>query len=83
MTKPSIKPFARAHLDGLVALVAAEGWSEYTVDVERTYRALSARKSMIPGTSAITQTTDTGGNTACRSGCSTPRGDAHPATPKG
>lgn len=42
MTKPSIKPFARAHLDGLVALVAAEGWSEYTVDVERTYRALSA-----------------------------------------
>lgn len=42
MTEPSIEPFATAHLDGLVALIAAEGWSEYTVDVERTYRALSA-----------------------------------------
>jgi ribosomal protein S18 acetylase RimI-like enzyme len=31
-----------AHLDGLVALVAAEGWTEYTDDVERTYRALTA-----------------------------------------
>ena len=42
MTEPSIEPFSKAHLDGLVALVAAEDWSEYTVDVERTYRALSA-----------------------------------------
>ncbi len=42
MTEPSIEPFARAHLDSLVALVAAEGWSEYTADVERTCRALSA-----------------------------------------
>lgn len=42
MTEPSIEPFARAHLDGLVALVAAEGWDEYTVDVERTCRALTA-----------------------------------------
>ena len=42
MTEPSIEPFANAHLDGLVALVAAEGWSEYAVDVERTSRALSA-----------------------------------------
>jgi ribosomal protein S18 acetylase RimI-like enzyme len=42
MTEPSIEPFARAHLDGLIALVAAEGWDEYTVDVERTRRALIA-----------------------------------------
>ena len=42
MTEPSIEPFARAHLDGLIALVAAEGWEEYTADVERTRRALIA-----------------------------------------
>jgi ribosomal protein S18 acetylase RimI-like enzyme len=42
MTELSIEPFANAHLDGLVALVAAEGWSEYSRDVERTSRALSA-----------------------------------------
>jgi ribosomal protein S18 acetylase RimI-like enzyme len=42
MTGASIKPFAQAHLDGLIALVAAEGWTEYTDDVERTYRALTA-----------------------------------------
>jgi ribosomal protein S18 acetylase RimI-like enzyme len=40
--EPSIEPFARAHLDGLIALVAAEGWDEYTADVERTRRALIA-----------------------------------------
>jgi len=38
----SIEPFARAHLDQLIALVAAEGWTEYCDDQERTYRALSA-----------------------------------------
>jgi ribosomal protein S18 acetylase RimI-like enzyme len=42
MTEPSIEPFAHAHLDGLIALVAAEGWTEYTEDPERTARALSA-----------------------------------------
>lgn len=42
MTDISIESFTRAHLDGLVALVAAEGWAEYTDDVERTYRALTA-----------------------------------------
>jgi ribosomal protein S18 acetylase RimI-like enzyme len=42
MIEPSIEPFARAHLDGLIALVAAEGWDEYTADVERTRRALIA-----------------------------------------
>jgi hypothetical protein len=43
MTDVSIEPFAQAHLDGLIALVAAEGWTEYREDAERTYRALSAR----------------------------------------
>ena len=42
MTDASIEPFAHAHLDGLIALVAAEGWTEYTEDAERTFRALSA-----------------------------------------
>jgi hypothetical protein len=42
VTELSIEPFANADLDGLVALVDAEGWSEYAVDVERTSRALSA-----------------------------------------
>ena len=40
MTEVSIEPFAQAHLDGLIALVTAQGWTEYTDDVERTYRAL-------------------------------------------
>ena len=42
MTEASIEPFAKAHLGGLVALLAAEGWTVYTDDVERTYRALRA-----------------------------------------
>jgi ribosomal protein S18 acetylase RimI-like enzyme len=42
MTETSIQRFAQAHLDGLIALVGAEGWTEYTDDVERTYRALTA-----------------------------------------
>ena len=42
MTEASIEPFAEAHLDGLLALVAAEGWIEYTEDADRTFRALSA-----------------------------------------
>jgi ribosomal protein S18 acetylase RimI-like enzyme len=42
MTQVSIQPFERGHLNGLVALLAAEGWAEYTDDPERTYRALSA-----------------------------------------
>jgi ribosomal protein S18 acetylase RimI-like enzyme len=41
MTEASIEPFAQRHLDGVLALVAAEGWTGYTEDVERTYRALS------------------------------------------
>jgi GNAT superfamily N-acetyltransferase len=42
MTVISIEPFTLAHLDGLIALVAAEGWTEYADDVERTRRALTA-----------------------------------------
>jgi ribosomal protein S18 acetylase RimI-like enzyme len=42
MTEISIEPFTQGHLDGLIALVAAEGWTEYTDDVERTHRALTA-----------------------------------------
>jgi ribosomal protein S18 acetylase RimI-like enzyme len=42
MTEASIEPFAQAHLDALIALVAAEGWTTYTEHVERTYRALTA-----------------------------------------
>jgi hypothetical protein len=42
MTEISIEPFTQDHLDGLIALVAAEGWTEYTDDVERTHRALTA-----------------------------------------
>jgi ribosomal protein S18 acetylase RimI-like enzyme len=42
MTEISIEPFTQAHLDGLIALVAEEGWTEYTDDVERTRRALTA-----------------------------------------
>jgi ribosomal protein S18 acetylase RimI-like enzyme len=38
----SIEPFGRAHLDELIGLVAAEGWTEYSDDAERTFRALTA-----------------------------------------
>jgi ribosomal protein S18 acetylase RimI-like enzyme len=42
MTVVSIEPYTRTNLDGLIALVAAAGWTEYTEDAERTHRALSA-----------------------------------------
>ncbi len=42
MTETLIEPFTRTHLDGLIALVGAEGWTEYSDDVQRTYRALTA-----------------------------------------
>ena len=42
MTQALIEPFARTHLDELIALVAAEGWTEYADDGQRTYRALTA-----------------------------------------
>jgi ribosomal protein S18 acetylase RimI-like enzyme len=42
MNETSIEPFRRAHLDGLISLVAAEGWTEYTEDAERTCHALLA-----------------------------------------
>jgi ribosomal protein S18 acetylase RimI-like enzyme len=42
MTEISIEPFTQIHLGGLIALVAAEGWTEYTDDAERTRCALTA-----------------------------------------
>lgn len=48
MTEASIEPFANAHLDGVIALVGAEGWGEYADDPEQTRRALSA-----PGTTTL------------------------------
>src|SRR3954469_4437851 len=52
MTEISIEPFEEAHLDGLIALLAGEGWTEYTDDVERTRRALTA-----PGVTTLIATT--------------------------
>jgi ribosomal protein S18 acetylase RimI-like enzyme len=49
----SIDRFERAHLDELIALVAAEGWTEYADDVERTYRALTA-----PGSTTLVAVAD-------------------------
>ncbi len=34
--------FSRRHVDGALALFAAEGWQTYTTDPERRYRALTA-----------------------------------------
>jgi hypothetical protein len=42
MSETLIEPFAPAHLAGLIALIVAKGWTEYTGDAERTYRALTA-----------------------------------------
>ena len=41
MTDVSFETYARAHIDGLLALVAGESWTEYTEDAERTHDALS------------------------------------------
>jgi ribosomal protein S18 acetylase RimI-like enzyme len=48
MTEGVIEPFAEGHLNGLIALVSAEGWTEYSEDAQRTYRALTA-----PGTTTL------------------------------
>ncbi len=37
-----LRSFGRAHAGGVLDLFAAEGWGTYTVDPERTVRALSA-----------------------------------------
>jgi hypothetical protein len=43
----SIEPYAHAHLDGLIALVAAAGWTEYTEDgTEGSYERLGASRSL-------------------------------------
>jgi ribosomal protein S18 acetylase RimI-like enzyme len=34
--------FDRAHLDGVIRLCEAEGWSSYTEDAQTTWRALTA-----------------------------------------
>ncbi len=57
MTEVAIEPFGPAHLDGLIALVAAEGWDTYAEDPARTHRALTA-----PG--ATTLVAVTGGRVA-------------------
>ena len=48
MTDVVIEPFAQAHLKWLVALLDAEGWTEYSEDANRTHRALTA-----PGTTTL------------------------------
>ena len=48
MTPYDLKQFSRAHLDGALALMAAEGWDTYTADPERTYRVL-----MAPGSTTL------------------------------
>jgi ribosomal protein S18 acetylase RimI-like enzyme len=53
MTEASIEPFADAHLDGVIALVGAEGWAEYADDPDQTRRALSA-----PGTTTLVALAD-------------------------
>jgi ribosomal protein S18 acetylase RimI-like enzyme len=37
-----IVPFDREHLAGVMALFQEEGWGTYTLDSERTFRALAA-----------------------------------------
>jgi alkylated DNA nucleotide flippase Atl1 len=51
MTEASIEPFTEAHLDVLVSLVAAEGWTEYADDTGRwtTYGELAE----LGGTAAV------------------------------
>jgi GNAT superfamily N-acetyltransferase len=39
---PPLQLFTRAHTHGVINLLAAEGWGTYTIDPERTARALSA-----------------------------------------
>lgn len=44
-----LRSFTQAHPGGALALFDAEGWETYTVDPERTWRALSA-----PGVTTLT-----------------------------
>ena len=44
---PTLRPFAREHLAGALALFAAEDWQTYTADPERTY-ARSPRRDQRP-----------------------------------
>jgi GNAT superfamily N-acetyltransferase len=40
MSDTDVRAFDREHLDGVIALVDAQGWDTYSEDPERTYRAL-------------------------------------------
>jgi GNAT superfamily N-acetyltransferase len=40
MSETDVRAFDREHLDGVIALVDAQGWDTYSEDPERTYRAL-------------------------------------------
>jgi GNAT superfamily N-acetyltransferase len=42
LSEIGVESFERNHLDGALALFAAEDWETYTEDPERTYRALAA-----------------------------------------
>ncbi len=53
MSEFLIEPFNQVHLDRLLTLVAAEGWTEYSHDPERTYRALTA-----PGSTTLVAVAD-------------------------
>jgi GNAT superfamily N-acetyltransferase len=46
--------FRRRHLEGALALFAAEDWQTYTADAERTYRALAA-----PGSTTLVAVEET------------------------
>jgi ribosomal protein S18 acetylase RimI-like enzyme len=53
MSELLIEPVNQVHLDRLLTLVAAEGWTEYSHDPERTYRALTA-----PGSTTLVAVAD-------------------------
>ncbi len=48
-----LRAFTREHLDGAMALFAAEGWQTYTAERKRTFRALAA-----PGSTSIVAVDD-------------------------
>jgi ribosomal protein S18 acetylase RimI-like enzyme len=53
MTEIEIEEFGRGHLDGVLALLEAEGWETYTEDPERTGRVLTS-----PGSTTLVAVED-------------------------
>jgi GNAT superfamily N-acetyltransferase len=53
MSETDVKEFDREHLDGVIALVDAQGWDTYSEDPERTYRALRS-----PGSTTLVAVDD-------------------------